>query len=82
MAKTVFRKIPAKKGKEKKNTDTIEVKSTSQGKIHNIGKYGREGKGKEVHWRKDLERACATGFGREVQDKKIQERKEVHGIKG
>ena len=36
--------------------DTIEVKSTIQGST------GKKGKGKEVHWRRDLERACSTGF--------------------
>ena len=31
MTKTFFRKIPVKKGDEKSNTDTVEVKSKIQG---------------------------------------------------
>ena len=43
--KYIFRKNPSKtKGEEKHITDSIELKSTSQGKIHNTGKYGRERK--------------------------------------
>ena len=39
-----FQENPSKtKGEETHITVTIEIKSTSQGKIHNTGKYGREG---------------------------------------
>ena len=52
--KTFFRKIPVKqKGEEKHSfADTIEAKSTIQGSTE----------GKEVRWRRDLERTCSTGF--------------------
>ena len=49
----------------KKNiTDTIKVKSTSQGKMHNTGSTGGKSKGKwkEVRGRRDLEMACSTEF--------------------
>ena len=75
------------KKEEKHITDTIEVKSTSQGKIHNTEKYGREGKrereGSMMEW--DLERVCFIGFwegkcgtnmgstgGRKIRYKEIQ----------
>ena len=43
---------------EKHNADTKEVKSTIQESTGGKGKW----KGNEVHWRRDLERACSTGF--------------------
>ena len=47
-----FQENPNKKGQEKCNTDTKEVKCTIQ---ESTG-------GKEVRWRMDLERACSTEF--------------------
>ena len=55
---TFFRRIPVKKGKEKHNTGTKEVKSTIQGSVKEKGK----GKGKKVRWTRDLKRACSAGF--------------------
>ena len=48
------------KQKRKKSTllDTIEEKFTIQGRTGRKGK----GKGKEVRWRRNMERTCSTGF--------------------
>ena len=52
--KTFFEKIPDKQ----KGTDTIEAKSKIQEST------GGKGKGKEVRWGRDLDRACSTKFWR------------------
>ena len=77
-----FQENPSKKKKKrrKNNTDTIEVKSASQCKIHNSGKYGRERKAStlERYAQQDFRRGSA-GQAWEVRNKEMQKGKEIHG---
>ena len=57
---TIFRKRKGKKTHHRhirgRQNQQVKVKSTTQGST------GGKNKGKEVRWRRDLERACLTGF--------------------